>query len=135
MRIFIFKKRREKLTFRVSNIYYFWNLTFWDWFPLSKWSHLIANHPLFTQNFWSNFFLRFLGGSISPFIKGGGVQGGAHYAHSKNFDRYQQKTGQKHLEMSFSQRKITEVNMYQALRSLDLSRKIFTEKMSFLGIF
>ena len=59
------KESREKLTFSVTftfsvtYIYYFGNLTFWDWSsPLLKWFPLWANHPLFNQNFWSALFLQ-----------------------------------------------------------------------------
>ena len=53
LRILILKESREKRTFSVSNICYFRNLAFWDWFPLFQNDPpLLANHPLFTQNVW-----------------------------------------------------------------------------------
>ena len=44
LRILIFKESREKLTFGVSNIYYFRNLTFWDWSPTPLCAHYAQAH-------------------------------------------------------------------------------------------
>ena len=73
LRILIFKKSKEKLTFSVSDIYYFRNSTFSD-FSLS-----FHNDPLFllTTPFYPNFLIHPLlavFGRVDPtYIKGGGV--------------------------------------------------------------
>ena len=80
--ILIFKESTEKLTFSISNIYYFRDLTFWGWSsPFQNDPLLLGNHTLFTHNFWSTPFLQLLGDAIPPFYKGGGGAGRAHYVY------------------------------------------------------